>query len=133
MEVQFKIEPECTITALVVGFVIAIVCLLTGCNSNPDFSGTYVNSAGSEFSVASDTLVLERAEGNDYLIHRRTGFQLLDAQGKPGKRQFESEEWKAVYDPESKVMTEQRRGKPISFSADGKQMTVVRRVYQRVN
>jgi len=133
MEVQFKIEPECTITALVVGFVVAIVCLLTGCAAHPDFSGTYVNSAGSEFSVACDTLVLEQVEEKQYLIHRRTGFQLLDEQGKPGPRQYETEAWKAVYDTKTKVMTEQRRGRQISFSVDGKEMTVVRRVYQRID
>lgn len=133
MEVQFKIEPECTITALVVGFVVAIVCLLTGCAAHPDFSGTYVNSAGSEFSIASDTLVLERSAGDQYLIHRRTGFRMLDEHGNAGPRQFESEQWKAVYDAKTKVMTEQRRGKLITFSDDGKEMTVVRRKYQRLD
>lgn len=133
MEVQFKISPECTITALVAGFLVAIVCLLTGCESSPDFSGTYVNSAGSEYSIANDTLVLERSEGEAYLIQRRTGFRMLDEQGKAGPLQHESEEWKAVYDRETRVMTEQRRGKQIRFSDDGKSMTVVRRVYQRLD
>lgn len=36
-------------------------------------TGTYVNSAGGEFSIASDTLTVELVEGNNYLIHRRTG------------------------------------------------------------
>jgi len=133
MEVQFKIEPECTITALVVAMIIAIICLISGCSGDQNFSGTYVNSAGSEFSIAHDTLILEPAKDNRYLIHRRTGFQLLDETGKPGPVQHETEEWKGLLDKQTGIMTEQRRGRQITFSSDGKEMTVVMRKYQRID
>lgn len=99
----------------------------------PNFEGTYVNNAGSEFSAANDTLIIELAQENEYLIHRKTGFRLLDEKGTPGKLQQEKEEWTAVYDPKSKVMTEKRHGKTITFNSDRSEITVVRRKYQRIN
>lgn len=104
------------LTILALGFI-----LLAGCGGNLQtaFNGTYVNSAKSEFSISEDTLVLEKQQDQNYLIHRRTGIKMLDESGKPGKLILESEEWKAVYDPDKKVMTEQQKGRLIRFNADG--------------
>jgi hypothetical protein len=112
-----------------------LVMLISACNRvlEPNFEGTYVNATGSEFSIAHDTLVVELDQGNEYLIHRKTGFRLLDEQGKPGKSQHESEEWMAVYDPREDVMTEKRHGKIITFNPEQREMTVVRRKYKRIN
>lgn len=115
-------------------FALLIIWVWSGCTgfSASELSGTYINSAGSEFSVADDTLRVEKGEGNHFLIHRSTGFNLLDESG-IRKRQYEREEWIAVYDTETDVMTEQRSGKLITFSPGGKEMLVGKRRYTRIN
>lgn len=115
--------------------VFLAVCMVFGCRttSSYDLSGTYVNTAGSEFSLADDTLEVEWSSGNDFLIHRRTGFRLLDDQGRPGRRQHQTEEWTAVYDRRSGVMTERRNGKVITFNQQRTVMTVGKRRYGRIN
>ncbi|RZJ76738.1 MAG: hypothetical protein EOO45_01090 [Flavobacterium sp.] len=120
---------------LFLAFVLLSAMLLSACGGfwDSEFAGTYVNSAGSEFSLADDTLIVEKAEQNHFLIHRRTGFRLLDESGKPGKRQFEKEEWIAVYNPQTGIMTEQTKGKVIGFSSDKMEMRVAKRGYKRIN
>ena len=114
-----------------VGLVILIG--MQSCRQAQMPQGPFVNSAGSEFSLANDTLILEQVERNQYRIHRMTGFRLIGEDGRLGKLQRESEEWTAEYDPGHGVMVEKRHGKPISFSSDGSVMTVGRRAYQRIN
>ena len=111
------------------------LAVLLGCSSDTvrDFMpGVYVNSAGGEFSVASDTLVIERVEGNNYVIHRKTGFNLV-SDGKIGKREYEQEEWRTVYDPQSQLLTETKKGKLITFFPKKKVLLVGRREYQKID
>ncbi|KRT15944.1 hypothetical protein ASU31_10565 [Pedobacter ginsenosidimutans] len=121
---------------LYIGALVALIVLIgiqQSCNSSKPFSGTYINSAGSEFSLANDTLVLEQVEGNQYRIHRMTGYRLISDSGRLGSYRWEKEEWFAVYDPEREIMSEKRHGKQISFTADCSVMTVGRRAYQKIN
>lgn len=105
-----------------------------GCsNSAIDLNGTYVNHAASEFSIANDTLVVEQVKGLDYLIHRRTGYLLLDDAGRPGKRVLEKEEWKAVYDEGSGTMTENSKGRVISFDREKGVLKLENSRFQRIN
>ena len=109
--------------------------LLFGCLSDNvrDFMpGTYVNSAGGEFSVASDTLEVQLLEGNNYVIHRSTGYNLV-TDGKIGKREYEVEKWSAVYSSDTQVLTETKKGKLISFFPDSGSLSVGRRVYKKVD
>lgn len=119
---------------LILGVCSALVMIIgfQACNKVKSLEGTYVNAAGSEFSMARDTLVVEQEEINRYLIHRSTGFQLLDDAGKPGALQYEKEEWTAVYDPKTEVMTERRHGKLITFDSAKGTMTVGKRRYKRI-
>jgi len=93
--------------------------------------GTYVNSAGGEFSMASDTLILERVEGNNYRVFRRTGYNLI-SNGKVGLREFETEVWTCAYSPAAQTLTESRKGKVISFYPDRGVLQVSRRMYQKM-
>ncbi|MGN8068397.1 hypothetical protein [Mucilaginibacter sp. 22184] len=117
--------------------LIAIVAvIMAACNSKTDtrsfIPGTYVNQAGSEYSIASDTLVIEASEGNNYLIHRKTGFNII-TDGKKGKRQYETEEWRALYDQSTKSMTETAKGKLLTFYPEAKKLLVGKREYQKIN
>ncbi|MFC4213365.1 hypothetical protein ACFOWA_19390 [Pedobacter lithocola] len=119
-----------TIAKLVVGIV-----LMLGCSTDKvrDFiPGTYVNSAGGEFSIADDTLEVELIEGNNYVIHRRTGFNLI-TEGKLGKREYEVEVWKTIYNAEAQSLTETRKGKIISFFPDKNSLSIGRRTYKKIN
>jgi spore germination protein YaaH len=94
--------------------------------------GNYVNSAGGEFSIASDTLKVELVEGNNYVIHRRTGYNLI-TDGKVGARKFEAEQWSCAYSIATKTLTELMKGKVITFYPDSGSLKVGRRVYQKIN
>jgi hypothetical protein len=120
---------------IIIGLMVLGCALLFGCSSDEvrDFMpGTYVNSAGGEFSVASDTLAIELLEGNNYVIHRRTGFNLI-TDGKLGKREYEVEKWTAVYSSDTQVLTETKKGKLISFFPDRGSLSVGRRVYKKID
>ncbi len=117
--------------------LIAILAvIMAGCNSKTDtrsfIPGTYVDQAEGEYSIASDTLVIEASEGNNYRIHRKTGFNII-TDGKKGKRQYETEEWNALYDEGTKTMTETRKGKLITFYSEAKKLLVGKREYQKLN
>ena len=116
-------------------FSAMLLMAFIGCKGGlqPAFTGSYVNRAGSEASIANDTLIVAQDNGNTFSIHRRTGFQLLDDKGKPGKPQHENEEWTAVYDPQTQIMTERHNGKIITFNDKRTVMTVGKRKYERIN
>ncbi|EHQ26175.1 hypothetical protein [Mucilaginibacter paludis] len=128
MELVFKT----TFTKNVGLALIAVLFIfLFGCHSQPDFNGTYVNHASGEFSIADDTLQVEHVQGQQYTIHRKTGYREIAEDGKPSKLQWHVEEWQAVYDPGARVMTESRKGRTLTF---GKGILVLERSrYRRVN
>ncbi|RZK43356.1 MAG: hypothetical protein EOO90_03605 [Pedobacter sp.] len=94
--------------------------------------GSYVNRAGAEFSVASDTLTIELVEGNNYRVDRRTGFNLI-RDGNLGAREFATEEWTCAYDPGTQILTELRKGKMLTFYPKDRSLKVGSRVYQKIN
>lgn len=93
--------------------------------------GTYVNSEGGEFSIASDTLIVELVEGNYYQISRRTGYNLI-RDGQVGEREYETEVWTCAYSPVTRTLTESRKGKIISFYPEKGALQVRRRVYEKI-
>lgn len=113
--------------------LLAIVA--SACSSDKtknSIAGTYVNSAKSEYSIANDTLIIEAAENNRFLIHRKTGIKLI-RNGEVGKEQYEHEEWQAIYDEGSKTLTESKRGKKITPLPEANKLLVERREYKKIN
>ncbi|AZI24099.1 hypothetical protein EA772_01600 [Pedobacter sp. G11] len=92
--------------------------------------GLYTNSATGELSKADDTLVVESAGSNNYLLHRKTGYNLI-REVKTGKRQHESEEWNAIYDEGTKTLYELRRGKHITIYPDSGFILIGKRKYTK--
>jgi hypothetical protein len=118
----------------ILGCMVVYCALMLGCSGDKvrDFMpGVYVNSAGGEFSVANDTLVVELVEGNNYVIHRRTGFNLV-SDGKVGKREYETEQWKAVYSTENQSLSEVKKGKQITFYPQQHSLMVGNRQYRKL-
>jgi hypothetical protein len=117
---------------LLIAFVAMIMAACTSDKTRSFIPGTYVNSAGSEYSVADDTLFIEPSGSNNFLIHRKTGFNLIE-EGKKGERQHETEQWNAVYDEGTKALTETRKGKIITFDPESKTLKVGKREYRKLD
>ena len=120
-----------------VSIILSAVCamIIAACNSDKtrDFiPGIYVNSEGGKYSVANDTLVIEPSESNNFFIHRKTGFQRI-RDGKPEKREYETEQWSAIYDEATKSLTETRKGKLITFYPETGRLMVGKREYKKIN
>lgn len=119
-EVSFRMDAPFAICSGAFTLLLVALCLFGGCHSSaePALAGTFVNQAKSEFSIANDTLVLQPAGENQYLIYRKTGIRMINENGQAGKLILESEEWKAVYDKEESLMTESSKGRLLRFSGD---------------
>ncbi len=110
---------------------IAIIGLLS-CSENKKFgiTGSYVNHAKSEFSIAHDTLIIENDREDSYFIHRHTGIRLIDGHGNTGEEILEKEDWRGDYDTKSGVMTERSKGRRIVFGQHS--LTLESAVYRRI-
>lgn len=111
------------------------VSIVTACktdNIRSFIPGTYINNAGSEYSIANDTLVIEPSKSNIFYVHRKTGFNLV-SDGKIGKREHETENWNAVFDEETETLTETKKDKLITFFPDSAKLKVGNRSYQKIN
>lgn len=123
-------------TSRMIALMALLGCVtLFACNGDSKRSsiiGTYVNHAGGTYSLADDTLTVQQVEGNNFTIHRRTGFNLI-REGKKGKREHETEEWNGIYDSENGTLTETRRGKMMVFRADPASLYIGKREYKKIN
>jgi len=111
--------------------LLSLAVLVAACKGNDHrqfLNGTFVNSAKGAMSIADDTLQVESVDGLHYNIHRSTGFKLI-REGKTGGRQFEREEWKAVFDQQTQTMRETRKGKLISIYPDSGFILIGKRKY----
>jgi len=112
-------------------FALALLLQVCACQRDKNrafLPGTYTNSATGEYSTADDTLVVEHAENNNFLIHRHTGFNRID-NGKLGKREYEKEEWNTIYDEGTKTLMETRKGRLITLYPDSGYLKVGKRKY----
>jgi hypothetical protein len=94
--------------------------------------GTYVNRSEGEYSVADDTLVIEPSESNNYQITRKTGFNQIRKK-KQGRREYETENWTAIYDEGTKTLTETRRGKLLTFYPESGRLIVGKKEYRKID
>lgn len=118
---------------LVAAFFMVLVSAFLGCGqSQPAMAGMYVDHSVGDLSEARDTLLLEKASGNRYLLHRRTGYRLREAGGGFGDWKWEKEEWSAVWEDSFKGLLESRNGKVITLDEETGELLVGRRRYERV-
>lgn len=115
--------------------ILLIAVLTTACKTDKtrDFiPGTYVNHAEGEYSTASDTLVIEPSESNNFVVHRKTAFQRI-TNGKAGKPEYETKEWNAIYDEATKSLNETSKGKLITFYPETGRLMIGKREYTKIN
>jgi len=109
--------------------------LMAACNTDQTrlfIPGTYINNARSEYSIANDTLVIDPSESDRFVIHRKTGFNVIRDK-KVGKREYETEQWNALYDPGTQSLSETRKGKLITFYPKDNKLMVGKREYEKIN
>ncbi|MET3501324.1 hypothetical protein ABIC45_002936 [Mucilaginibacter rubeus] len=104
-------------------FIIVISCLLLviACNEKGDKSiaGVYVMSFKNEYSIATDTIVIEAysIEAKSFQVERRDGFHRI-REGNVLPKEFKREHWIATYNEEKQVLQESEFGKQIYINQD---------------
>lgn len=104
--------------------IILLVCcaaLMVACgsNKNPELSGIYVSEGKSQYSVATDTLIIDAVSlaTRTYQIQRHVAFQRI-RDGKKMPTELKRETWQAVWNPDQQVLAETEYGRQIRLSAD---------------
>ena len=102
-------------------FLVAIALLAIACNSRKDtaISGTYVADSKNEFTILSDTLVIEayNLSAGTYRIEKRSGYHLI-REGKILPKAFAKKSWIATFDKEKQVLSESAFVKQIYLNTD---------------
>ncbi|MGK6353169.1 hypothetical protein [Parapedobacter sp. DT-150] len=118
--------------------LLAAATMLAACNTGADrtrdfIPGTYTDHAEGEYSVAYDTLIIQPLDGKTatYRIYRKTGYRRIES-GRLLPPERKTEEWTAVYNPETKSMQETRRGRTITIYPDAGRILVERREYVKL-
>jgi len=110
---------------------------LVACKGTGDLQsfipGTYVDHAKGEYSESSDTLIIgdfNKVKGS-YPIVRKTGFRRLE-DGKPGRLEYDAEQWFGVWDEESGSIHVPRNSKIIRFYPDSGVLLLGTREYRKL-
>jgi len=115
--------------------ILAIVAFI-GCTSNSQsksLSGTFTNQSKSEYSTASDTLIITPStqSTNSYQIERKTGFQKI-RNGVTAAKEYKTETWQSTWNEDKEVLSETDYGRQITPSKDGNSVTLKNTQYQKI-
>jgi hypothetical protein len=102
--------------------LIAITLFAISCNNSKDrtISGIYVMSFKNEYSIATDTIVIQvyNQSANSYNVERRDGYHRI-REGKILPKEFRQEQWMATFDKEKMILQESAFGRQIYIRGDG--------------
>ena len=113
------------------------ISLWMACNNKQqvrDFiPGTYVNQAQSQYSIASDTLLLIRDEHSDnlYQIVRGTGFQRIK-EGKLQPKEYKVKTLSGIWDEAKQTLQVTQDGSILVFQPDAQTLTVGSAIYHKL-
>jgi len=114
---------------------IGCAMFIIACSSsrNPELSGIYTNQAQSEYSTASDTLIITVVSLTDksYSVERRTGYQKI-RNGQKLPAEHKQEKWQATWDPDKQVLAETEYGRQISVLRDKPGIQLKNTVYLKI-
>jgi hypothetical protein len=115
--------------------IVLLVILFARCKSgsNNDVSGIYTNESKSEYSIASDTLIitLVTQTENIYQIQSRTGYQIIKNKALLPK-QYKQMKWEATYDSQKKTLSEGDLGIQIRMATNRNSLFMKSTEYQKV-
>jgi hypothetical protein len=82
-------------------------------------AGTYVRAFEGEYSIGNDTLVIEQPDANNnyYTIQHKMSYQQIKDK-KPLPLEYKTENWTAIFNEQTNVLEEQKKGKQLSFSSE---------------
>ena len=104
--------------------MLLLICctLVVGACSNKSItiSGVYVMSFKNEYSIATDTMVIQpyNISANSYQVERRDGYHRI-RDGKVLPKEFRKERWMATFDKDKMILQESAFGRQIYVRADG--------------
>jgi hypothetical protein len=113
---------------------ICMAAALLACHSkNPGLSGIYVNQAKSEYSVASDTLIITAVSLTEktYSVERHVSFQKI-RNGQKEPVEFKQEKWNATWNSDQQVLAETEYGRQIRLSPDKPGVLLKNTLYQQI-
>lgn len=121
--------------ALTIVIVLTIVAFI-GCKSNSQrnsVSGTFTNQSKSDYSIASDTLIITPLpqSNNNFQIERRTGYQKI-RNGILQSKEYKTEKWQSSWSEDKQVLSETEFGRQITPSKDGSSLTLKNTKYQKI-
>ncbi|SDP14115.1 hypothetical protein SAMN05428975_0453 [Mucilaginibacter sp. OK268] len=107
--------------------LLLFVCAITimGCNkSDYSVSGVYVMSFKNEYSIATDTLVIQsyNLAAGTYQVERRDGYHRI-RDGKTLPKEYRQEHWMATFDKDKQVLQETIYGRQIYIKDDGRSLS----------
>jgi hypothetical protein len=113
------------------------ISLWAACTNNKTTNfipGTYVNHAGSAYSIADDTLVINSfpKTANSYQVRRRTTFWRKDG-NKMQAPKHQVKNYTAIWDESKQSLQLMQNGTLILFQPGAKQLTVESSVYRKIN
>lgn len=96
--------------------------------------GTYVNQAQSQYSIASDTLLLipDEHAGNLYQVVRGTGFQRIK-DGKLQPKEYKIKKFSGVWDEAKQTLQLTQDGSILFFQPDAQTLTVGTAIYRKLH
>jgi len=101
--------------------LICCLAVFTACSNtrNPSLSGVYVSQGQSEFSVATDTLIIDAVSlaAKTYSVQSHVSFQRI-RNGQKLPPEYKKETWQAVWNADQQVLSEGEYGRQIHVSAD---------------
>ena len=120
--------------ALSLIIILAIIAFI-GCTSNSQsksLSGTFTNQSKSEYSTASDTLIITSTQStNNYQIERKTGFQKI-RNGVTQAKEYKTEKWQSTWNDDKQVLAETEYGRQITPGKDGTSVTLKNTQYKKI-
>ena len=118
--------------------ILLILTLATfvGCKSNSQsnsLAGTFTNQSKSEYSIASDTLIISPStqSTNIYQIERKTGYQKI-RNGVLQVKEYKTEKWQSSWNEDKQILSETEYGRQITPSKDGQSLTLKNTQYQKI-
>jgi len=108
--------------------------LFWACKKEPgDITGRYVNESSGSYSRAFDTLEITKQdnETNIYSVERRVSFQRIRS-GKLLSKEYKLENWVALYDAKTNVLTDMKKRRTIECIPEKKKLFLGNSVYIKI-
>jgi hypothetical protein len=121
----------------------ALVIALLSCNESQSnhasekiksfITGKYIRTFEGEYSKGNDTLIIEQPDANNnyYTIQHKMSYrQIKDNQFLPVE--YKTENWIAIFNEQTNLLEEQKKGKMISFLPDEKALLLGNSKFKKI-